>query len=168
MRTFGLPRRLHLVIRTPKTTKPKQLNPTFNVRARYNECKIQNNIALAQYATQWTIFSAKLWTPTLQTTSGKKDSDTTELTTQPNTCKSFRKCILQKFVNKPIQLKANAVFQFCSSNVRKRGSLPLPYNTPKQTSNEPNRQYPLEFYKTVLIVRGHTITRTLLRSNINK
>jgi len=66
--------------------------------------------SITPYTIQRTIFSANLWTST-QTTS-VKDSDTTELTTQPDT------------------------------HVRKWGSLLLPYNTPKQTSNEPYQTIP--------------------------
>jgi len=78
----------------------------------------------------------------LQTISGKKDSDTSELTTQPNTRNSFRKFLQHKFGKNPIQFKANAVFHFFSSDVRKRGSVLLPYNTPKQTSNKPYQTIP--------------------------
>ena len=119
-----------------KNNRTKRLNPTFNIWVHYSKCKIQNNIAIARYTVQRIIFSANLWTPTLQAASGNTDSEKMEL-------------------NSPTQY------------VRRQGSLILPYNTPKQTGSE--------LYQTILSrilqhgfhVRSYDNMRTPINS-INK
>jgi len=54
----------------------------WDVRVSYSEWNTQNNTAIARYTIQWIIFSANLWTPTSQTTSGCKDSKSNG--TKPN------------------------------------------------------------------------------------
>ena len=43
------------------------------VKSLYSDCNTQNNIAIEQQITQCLIFSANIQTPTLKTTSGRKD-----------------------------------------------------------------------------------------------
>jgi len=100
------------------------------------ECNTYNSITIERYTIQWLIFSANVWTPTLQTTSGCKVSINNGTKTQH----SRQETNLNRKLTRPLQHNdRNKQRSLPDNTVRNSTGWPRSHRTPRKYA--PQTQY---------------------------